>query len=478
MHILSPYKCCGTSLSPKPVLRDTVLDVIHYSYRMSYLQEQIDTITSNIGKHRSSESASHLMDLIRMSKDESELFYTYVQKAAADVFERINMYATGLPKSYVYDDTKKTPIPWSPKREVTMSLPQKVREFLWDPSDSTTHTEYSPDGSINKFVMIAAFTKLDGAEYNRPWEWLSFYADDSDTPLTPSIDVQRETQTEAVVKLEIDTPPCHEVHMAYESHIGVVALESECTITYDDNTILELAPGADGRSVDLVGGTFVCEGVDVDYQSLNLKIKVRLDTKIATKSGAVVPIHKDVLVIIPCANVVCSDSDEHKFQVLPCNIPIKNLREAMGVADAEMITGVSVKEVLPAETEYLIPRTFHAGDILEYSGKLYEVLDMCNENSISLDSSFIHEIQSAEDYTECVHYFLLKPKELDETMISILDSAISDALVSSIIFHWLEVSYPSETAVYANKCADAIEAMRYRLLPFTPSVCSRKPRWL
>lgn len=78
---------------------------MHLYYPISDIQELIDMRTSYLGALRSTEEAPHLLDLIRMSKDESNLFMELAKEAMNKVFPALSKYTKYLPmKSYHFDE--------------------------------------------------------------------------------------------------------------------------------------------------------------------------------------------------------------------------------------------------------------------------------------------------------------------------------------------------------------------------------------
>lgn len=63
------------------------LPKLHFNYRLAELQEDVERTTSYLGKFRRTESAAHLLDLIAMTKDESNLFVPFAKEVAIKVFE-------------------------------------------------------------------------------------------------------------------------------------------------------------------------------------------------------------------------------------------------------------------------------------------------------------------------------------------------------------------------------------------------------
>lgn len=71
-------------------------NILHLWYPIADVQKEISMRTAYLGKHRSSESSPHLLDLIHLTTDEQKLFLSYAQNAMADVHDLIGKYALRL----------------------------------------------------------------------------------------------------------------------------------------------------------------------------------------------------------------------------------------------------------------------------------------------------------------------------------------------------------------------------------------------
>ena len=98
-------------------------NVLHLYYKLSFLQEEIDKRSSYLGKLRRTEEAQHLLDLIRMSKDEENLFYPFAKEAMADVFDALSLYTPHLRRAFLWREGRVTvTIPDKPAMDNTSIL--------------------------------------------------------------------------------------------------------------------------------------------------------------------------------------------------------------------------------------------------------------------------------------------------------------------------------------------------------------------
>ena len=59
--------------------------IVHYYYNIDTLKKEVDMRTSYLGRFRKSEDAAHLLDRLRFSGDESDLFTSFLKSAMADL---------------------------------------------------------------------------------------------------------------------------------------------------------------------------------------------------------------------------------------------------------------------------------------------------------------------------------------------------------------------------------------------------------
>lgn len=77
--------------------------IVTISYSLSEIQEEVKKRTSYLGKFRSTEQAAHLLDLIAMTKDETDLFQSLVQTAATEVYACFAAFTGNKDSQFVYD---------------------------------------------------------------------------------------------------------------------------------------------------------------------------------------------------------------------------------------------------------------------------------------------------------------------------------------------------------------------------------------
>lgn len=78
-------------------------DILHFYYPLALLQEEVHKRTSYLGKHRNSENAPHLLDLISMTKDEDDLFHSFARTAMAKVFDPLGKMTKHIEKAYLWE---------------------------------------------------------------------------------------------------------------------------------------------------------------------------------------------------------------------------------------------------------------------------------------------------------------------------------------------------------------------------------------
>jgi hypothetical protein len=80
-----------------------VMDILHLYYPIEVIREEVHKRTSYLGKHRSSENAPHLLDLISMTVDEEGLFQSFIRTAMMKVFEPLGKHTKNIDSAYIWD---------------------------------------------------------------------------------------------------------------------------------------------------------------------------------------------------------------------------------------------------------------------------------------------------------------------------------------------------------------------------------------
>ena len=88
--------------------QDDACAVLHLWYKIPMIQDEIDKRSSYLGKFRRTEEAQHLLDLIRFSKDEENMFIPMAKAAMADVFDVLFPNLPRHEKAYWWDEGKET----------------------------------------------------------------------------------------------------------------------------------------------------------------------------------------------------------------------------------------------------------------------------------------------------------------------------------------------------------------------------------
>ena len=90
--------------------KDSSCSVLHLWYKLPMIQKEIDKRTSYLGKFRRTEEAQHLLDLLRMSKDETDLFIPFAKAAMADVSDALRIYMPKHDIAYWWREGQETVI--------------------------------------------------------------------------------------------------------------------------------------------------------------------------------------------------------------------------------------------------------------------------------------------------------------------------------------------------------------------------------
>ena len=77
--------------------------IVHYYYNIDTLKKEVDMRTSYLGRFRKSEDAAHLLDRLRFSGDESDLFTSFLKSAMAEIFMFIGKSTHDVENAYIYE---------------------------------------------------------------------------------------------------------------------------------------------------------------------------------------------------------------------------------------------------------------------------------------------------------------------------------------------------------------------------------------
>lgn len=109
---------CNTCSIPHAIYRnpwcsllqnaDASCCVLHLWYKIEWLKKEVEKRSSYLGKFRRTEEAKHLLDLISMTQDETDLFIPFAKDAMADVYDALHLYMPKHEKAYFWREGKDT----------------------------------------------------------------------------------------------------------------------------------------------------------------------------------------------------------------------------------------------------------------------------------------------------------------------------------------------------------------------------------
>ena len=89
-------------------LNGTTGEVLHLWYKLDWLRKEVSKRSAYLGKFRRTEEAAHLLDLIKMTQDEDNLFVPFAKAAMGDVAEVLAMYAPRHEQAFFWNEGKTT----------------------------------------------------------------------------------------------------------------------------------------------------------------------------------------------------------------------------------------------------------------------------------------------------------------------------------------------------------------------------------
>lgn len=85
------------------LIEENGIVIIHFYYPIEKLRDEVEMKTSYLGRFRKTESAAHLLDMLHMSKDEADLFNSYLKTGMSLIFGRIGKYTKNLHNAYRFE---------------------------------------------------------------------------------------------------------------------------------------------------------------------------------------------------------------------------------------------------------------------------------------------------------------------------------------------------------------------------------------
>lgn len=89
-------------------LNGTTGEVLHLWYKLDWLRDEVAKRSGYLGKFRRTEEAQHLLDLIKMTADENNLFVQFAKAAMGDVAQELAMHAPRLEQTFFWNEGKTT----------------------------------------------------------------------------------------------------------------------------------------------------------------------------------------------------------------------------------------------------------------------------------------------------------------------------------------------------------------------------------
>lgn len=473
--------------------------VLHLWYKIPMIQEEIDRRSSYLGKFRRTEEAQHLLDLIRMSKDEEPLFIPFAKAAMVDIFDVLNRYAPKQKKAIWWREgmttilLPKIPPRSNEKHVCNLSGYNSASEYF-------ELTEISPSATGHRFVLSkgdAVYITVEGMFYHTSTDdgaWLSHtWQLTQDSPeiiledtLRDILDPQGTYENIDVWKISLSRDaslpqenisvdiyePCTDTELntldmsevvpqlfvnnqlsgtfkrtvngvteTYEDTIGtsdgVIIVRTDTPTSIQGRIYLPIAMGEEERDTQ---NTFV---VLVNYK--------KAYTVIAT--GEEVVTDESVKLTLP-ASVLKPNNSPYRWEALIDYAPA--LAAATNERSAEYVYNVDSVELQSILTRQNNPVPFKTGDYVLYDDLLYIAVADGDAND------FAGKLLATEDYRNSIHYAIKWDSTHNINMVEPLDTGIFEALVARVIYKWLQYSYPNEAQRYLDEFNENIERIGKR----------------
>lgn len=92
-------------------------DILHIYYPVNMIQDEVEKRSSYLGKFRQTEQAQHLLDLLAMTRDETDLFYPFMREAMACIFDVLANRIKDYRITYKFDESDLVDMDADPEAE-------------------------------------------------------------------------------------------------------------------------------------------------------------------------------------------------------------------------------------------------------------------------------------------------------------------------------------------------------------------------
>lgn len=233
--------------------------------------------------------------------------------------------------------------------------------------------------------------------------------------------------------------------------------------------VLNTDVAADGQSITIYGsatdrGQITSSGVQIFSNSVfrlcfNINLSYTTRYSIIGTTTNIIPTHT-ISVDVPAENI--RPTGASTWIIVPFEFKPK-LEPQSNITTAEIIHAVTSidADLASVHLKFVEPTKLASGDIINYSGVIYEMLEDTDTNNLDLDKHAL-QVDPEETLVEGIHYYLSVPNFLNITSVEPLDNAIKEALVNRMIWKWLILSYPAEAATYDTLYQDNLKSIAFR----------------
>ena len=203
--------------------------------------------------------------------------------------------------------------------------------------------------------------------------------------------------------------------------------------------------------------------IDGDKYNISFDETLTVETEvISTFDNSPIKKTKLISVHIDGSSVVCTNKTTGTWMVLPQTISIPLEKQTEYCSSEKIVkvvsSGVISSSVFAEEKE---PVKLHAGDVVVYNNKEYEIVLDTDSNKIDIATDTI-PFDKNNTISDGIHYYMEVPCYINESAAEPLDNAILEALVNRVIWKWLVLAYPNEAAAYDTIYKDSVNSIRMR----------------
>ena len=203
--------------------------------------------------------------------------------------------------------------------------------------------------------------------------------------------------------------------------------------------------------------------IDADKYGISFDIILQLSTEVVSMTdGSKIAKKRVVSHHVDKDSIICTNKTSGEWFVSPQVIFVQMDYQTEYVSSEKITSVLSVSiDQSSVKADERDEKRLHAGDVIIYQNKEYEMIVDTNTNNLNIATDAI-PFDRNNTMSDGIHYYMEVPCYINDTAAEPLDNAILEALVNRIIWKWLVLAYPNEAAAYDTIYKDSVNSIRMR----------------